>query len=82
MCNRTQCDAVIPFAQPIRGHDGQLMHDVLVPKNTTIIVGIRGANMNKAVWGPDASEWKPERWLNPLPETVTKAKMPGVYPNL
>ncbi|KAH9950796.1 hypothetical protein B0H21DRAFT_681895, partial [Amylocystis lapponica] len=27
-------------------------------------------------------EWKPERWLSPLPSTVTEARVPGVYSNL
>jgi hypothetical protein len=31
---------------------------------------------------PDAHEWKPERWLSPLPETITDSKVPGVYAHL
>jgi len=34
------------------------------------------------MWGPDVYEWKPERWLNPLPESVTNARIPGVYSHL
>ena len=34
------------------------------------------------MWGEDALEWKPERWLAPLPSTVADAKIPGVYSNL
>ncbi|TBU52591.1 hypothetical protein BD310DRAFT_831896 [Dichomitus squalens] len=32
--------------------------------------------------GDDAYEWKPERWLGPLPETVERAAIPGVYSHL
>ncbi len=47
-----------------------------------VLLDIIGANCNKAVWGDDADEWKPERWLAPLPDTVINAHMPGVYSHL
>ena len=58
------------------------MHEIFVPKDTHVFVSINSSNKNPAIWGPDAAEWKPERWLAPLPETVLDAKMPGVYSNL
>ncbi|KAH9923757.1 cytochrome P450 [Epithele typhae] len=39
-------------------------------------------NTNTALWGPDAREWKPERWLAPLPREVEEVRVPGVYSNL
>ncbi|KAJ3002739.1 hypothetical protein NUW54_g5682 [Trametes sanguinea] len=77
-----QRDMVLPLSQPIQGVDGTLMSNVPVPKGTVVQVGIMGSNMNKKLWGEDAYEWKPERWLSPLPETVTGAHIPGVYSNL
>ncbi|KAJ3478664.1 hypothetical protein NLI96_g9603 [Meripilus lineatus] len=44
--------------------------------------GILESNRNKAIWGEDALEWKPERWLSPLPGTIAEARIPGVYSNL
>jgi len=41
-----------------------------------------GSNHDPRVWGSDSYEWNPERWLEPLPEAVLKAKIPGVYSNL
>jgi len=79
---RTRQDVIMPLSAPIRGVDGTLIHEILVPKNTDIVIGILAANRNPALWGPDAAEWKPDRWLKPLPETVTNAHMPGVYSNL
>jgi len=53
-----------------------------VPKGTNVIVSILACNRNADVWGPDVYEWKPERWLKPLPYTVADAHVPGVYSNL
>lgn len=79
---RTRQDVVLPLSEPITGVDGSEMHEILIPKDTTVIVGILSSNRNKAVWGDDAGEWKPERWLAPLPGSVADAKIPGIYSNL
>ena len=50
-----------------------------MPKGTDVVVAIMGANKSKKIWGEDAEEWKPSRWLNPLPESIQKAHLPGVY---
>ena len=75
-------DATLPLSKPVRGVDGTMMSTIPVPKGTTIVVGVRGCNLNPDIWGPDAQEWKPDRWLSPLPESVKKAKIPGVYSNM
>ncbi|KAI4139368.1 MAG: hypothetical protein L6R39_006324 [Caloplaca ligustica] len=36
-----------------------------VPKGTTIIISATAVNHSKELWGPDAGEFKPERWLGP-----------------
>lgn len=75
-------DMVLPLSEPIRGVDGTWMKEVPIPKDTRIVISIRGCNRNKATWGEDALEWKPERWLSPLPDSVTNARIPGVYSNM
>ncbi|KAI0072596.1 cytochrome P450 [Panus rudis PR-1116 ss-1] len=75
-------DIVLPFSTPIRGEDGSMMTEVLVPKGTAVIVGLWASNINPALWGEDAEVYKPERWLQPLPETVTDAHIPGLYTHL
>ncbi|KAJ3488875.1 hypothetical protein NLI96_g2508 [Meripilus lineatus] len=75
-------DMVLPLANPIRGLNGKWISEIFVPKGTRIIVGIRACNRNKDLWGEDALEWKPERWLSPLPGSVTEARIPGVYSNM
>ena len=58
------------------------MHWVAVPEGTKVFVGIAAVNKDKSLWGEDALEWKPDRWLSPLPESVTQAHIPGVYSNM
>ncbi|KAL0061332.1 hypothetical protein AAF712_011849 [Marasmius tenuissimus] len=53
---------------------------VTVPVGTTLFVGIAGANRLESVWGPDAKEWKPERWLsNETTKTTDSTRLPGIY---
>ncbi|KAH9482227.1 Cytochrome P450 monooxygenase 91 [Psilocybe cubensis] len=78
----TRKDVVLSLSKPIKATTGEELTELLVPENTDIIIGIMACNRNPDLWGPDANEWKPERWLNPLPETVTQAHLPGIYSNL
>ncbi|PPQ86419.1 hypothetical protein CVT25_003541 [Psilocybe cyanescens] len=75
-------DVSLSLSNPIRGLDGCEIRNIAIPKNTVIIIGIGSCNRNPELWGPDVDEWKPERWLEPLPEAVTSAHLPGVYSNL
>ncbi|KAL1678913.1 cytochrome P450 [Schizophyllum commune] len=81
-CTRTVKDAVLPFGKPVVGVDGRELMEIYVPAGTPIIISIINANRSKDMWGADALEWKPERWLAPLPQSVADAHMPGVYSNL
>jgi len=58
------------------------MREVLVPKNTNVVVSIMNSNQDPEIWGDDALQWKPERWLSPLPQNVIDAEIPGVYSHL
>ncbi|KAL1728462.1 cytochrome P450 [Schizophyllum commune] len=82
LLRRVKKDVVLPFSKPIIGEDGREVSEVLVPAGTVVVIAIMNANRNKEIWGEDADEWKPERWLNPLPASVTDAHIPGVYGNL
>ncbi|CCL99751.1 uncharacterized protein FIBRA_01773 [Fibroporia radiculosa] len=75
-------DTVLPLSEPIVGTDGHLIKEIPIPKGTLFIVGIMGSNASKTLWGEDAREWKPERWLSPLPSTVTENPTPGIYSNM
>ncbi|KAI0775295.1 cytochrome P450 [Trametes elegans] len=75
-------DTIVPLSEPIRGVDGGTITEVAVPKGTFLILGLQACNTNKALWGEDAYEWKPERWLQPLPRAVEEARISGIYANL
>ncbi|KZW02812.1 cytochrome P450 [Exidia glandulosa HHB12029] len=72
-------DTVVPLMHPLTGRDGKTITELTVPAGTHIYLGILPTNIDYETWGPDAREWKPERWLNQLPKTVGDAHIPGVY---
>ncbi|KAL5482360.1 hypothetical protein ACEPAI_8954 [Sanghuangporus weigelae] len=83
LARTTRKDVIMPLAWPILGADGKTeITEIPVKRNTNIYISIYGANRSKKIWGEDAEEWKPERWLNPLPESVSKAHLPGVYSSM
>ncbi|KAI0333101.1 cytochrome P450 [Cubamyces sp. BRFM 1775] len=75
-------DAVLPLSAPVRSIDGSSIESIPVRKGTRILVDIEASNCNKEIWGEDTDEWKPERWLKPLPSTLEEAHIPGVYSHL
>ena len=78
--NSTNKDTVLPLHWPIKCTDGKKeVKEIYLKKGTTVHINILGANLSKAIWGEDAEEWKPERWLKPLPKSVEECHAPGVY---
>jgi len=75
-------DIILPLGVPIKGKNGKEINAIPIPKGTDVIGSIIGSNRNPQFWGPDVDEWKPERWSNPLPESVINARVPGVYSHL
>ncbi|EGO03006.1 hypothetical protein SERLA73DRAFT_84927 [Serpula lacrymans var. lacrymans S7.3] len=78
----TRKDVILPFSAPVRGADGKAIHEILIPNNTNVLVSILSSNRNPELWGEDALEWKPERWLSPLPQKLMEAQIPGVYSHM
>lgn len=79
---RTRQDIIMPLSKPLRGLNGEEINEILVPNNTNLFISIIEANRNPDIWGPDALEWIPERWLSPLPSSVSDAHVPGIYSHL
>ncbi len=72
---------MLPLGTPIQGTDGRTITELVVPAHTMVWVNILGLNRDKEIWGPDAHEWKPERWLGQLPASVADAHIPNVFAN-
>ncbi|KAJ3560047.1 hypothetical protein NP233_g11086 [Leucocoprinus birnbaumii] len=77
-----QKDMILPLSKPIRDANGRELAEIFIPKGTDIVVSIVGSNCNPELWGADAHEWKPDRWLDSLPRTLEEAHMPGIYSHL
>ncbi|KAL4062012.1 cytochrome P450 [Scleroderma citrinum] len=72
-------DDLIPLSRPITSESGKQINEVLVPKGTRIVVSIAAYNRNPDLWGEDAHEFNPDRWLR---DTVKEGATVGVYANL
>ncbi|KAL4249906.1 hypothetical protein ABKN59_001980 [Abortiporus biennis] len=75
-------DTVMPLSEPVIDIYGQPLSQIPIPKETKVFLGVHASNRNPVLWGDDASEWKPERWLSPLPKKLTDSRLPGVYSHL
>ena len=75
-------DTLLPLSRPVRGYDDRELWGIPLAKGTMVVADFQAANVSKKLWGEDAEEWKPERWLAPLPREVEEARMPGVYAHL
>ncbi|KAI0048972.1 cytochrome P450 [Auriscalpium vulgare] len=71
----------LPLSVPITTTYGELLSSIIIPKDTDVDINILGINRDPTIWGSDASEWKPERWLADLPGSVEAARIPGIYSN-
>jgi hypothetical protein len=74
-------DTVLPLRTPIYGTDGTQIHELPLRKGQDVWVAISTLNRSKTIWGLDADQWVPDRFMRPLPESVAEASVPGVYSN-
>ncbi|KAL2127162.1 hypothetical protein VTI74DRAFT_11221 [Chaetomium olivicolor] len=54
-----------------------MLKDVMIPKGITLHLSIRSFNHDPVNWGPDAREFKPERWLRRDEATGELAYVPN-----
>ncbi|KAK0538752.1 hypothetical protein OC835_001343 [Tilletia horrida] len=66
-------DVILPLAQAVPGTGGRKW--LVVPRGQNIVIGLAALNRSKEIWGEDADEFKPERWLN-VPDSHTDAHLP------
>ncbi|CCM04147.1 uncharacterized protein FIBRA_06309 [Fibroporia radiculosa] len=73
-------DNVIPLATPFVDVNGQVQDVIRIHKGCVILIPILAINKSKELWGEDADEFKPERWITGVPEAVQH--IPGVWGNM
>ncbi|GLB43769.1 putative cytochrome P450 [Lyophyllum shimeji] len=78
----TATDAVLPLSRPIVGVDGKELHEIVIPAHTPIYSSVLSANRDPAIWGADTYQWKPQRWIDGLPQAVKEAAIPAIYSHL
>ncbi|CAE6364065.1 unnamed protein product [Rhizoctonia solani] len=73
-------DWTLPLHYPARSKHGvTAIMSIHVPKGTTLHVSLGSANRDERTWGGDARAFRPDRWFEPLPTSVTDSRMPGIY---
>ncbi|KAA1475229.1 cytochrome P450 [Dentipellis sp. KUC8613] len=58
-------DDIIPLSVPIHTDDGRTISHLSVKAGQVFHIPFTAMQVNTEVWGPDAFEFKPERWLTP-----------------
>ncbi|KAG8743101.1 hypothetical protein FRC10_000401 [Ceratobasidium sp. 414] len=69
-------DVHIPVSKSFKDRHGVEQTHIAVRKGDTIFLPVQAMNRNKAIWGDDAKEFRPERW-DDLSEAAKD--VPGVW---
>ncbi|KAJ3508491.1 hypothetical protein NLJ89_g5720 [Agrocybe chaxingu] len=73
-------DTVIPVSEPITTRSGQQITQIPVKKGQYVQIAISSYHRLPSLWGPDAEEFNPMRWLDGRTKLGDKAL--GPYANL
>lgn len=65
---------MIPLSNPITTASGEKVDHITLARGSSVVVPIRAINRSEEIWGPDAKEFKPERWLDNEAGLTGKAK--------
>ncbi|KAF7372983.1 Cytochrome P450 [Mycena sanguinolenta] len=72
-------DTVLQLSQPITSTTGEQLSSVAIKKGQFIFSALWSYNRLTTIWGPDAHEFKPSRWLEGTPY---RGQAMGPYSNL
>ncbi|KAI9449717.1 cytochrome P450 [Lactarius psammicola] len=75
-------DDILPLAFPITTKSGEQIASIPIKKGTQIDISTAVYNRLPDVWGKDADEWNPERFLDPQREFKEASSNIGVFGNL
>ncbi|KAF7303889.1 Cytochrome P450 [Mycena indigotica] len=73
-------DCVLPLSQPIISTTGQEITHIPIQKGQYVYIAIGSYHRLSSIWGEDANEFKPSRWLQP--EQPCKGTALGPYASL
>ncbi|OSD01175.1 PAH-inducible cytochrome P450 monooxygenase PC-PAH 1 [Trametes coccinea BRFM310] len=57
-------DDVVPLATPVKTTTGEVVDEIPIPKGTSCFISIWGYNRLPQIWGSDADEFNPVRWID------------------
>ncbi|KAK7051784.1 cytochrome P450 [Favolaschia claudopus] len=72
-------DDVVPLAKPFTDTQGNVHETLRVKKGQAVMIPIMALNHDKEIWGPDAAEFKPERWEQ---EKAISNSIPGIWSHI
>lgn len=72
-------DDIIPVAKSVTGESGNLITELHIKKGQNITASVCGYNRLPIIWGEDAEEWNPTRFLANKQDRGTSA---GLWDNL
>jgi len=76
-------DNVIPLSKPLKVADGKEVNSIPVTAGQRVMLSFDGFNRSEVVWGPDANDFRPERWLvNDMAKAPSEDQCGGPYGNL
>ncbi|KZT54812.1 cytochrome P450 [Calocera cornea HHB12733] len=79
---RAAADDLIPLSTPIQTETGTVDR-IPIRAGQCVLGSIDGLNKSEEVWGPDATEFLPDRWLGRETKQIDPSKQTGgIYANL
>ncbi|KAI0087586.1 PAH-inducible cytochrome P450 monooxygenase PC-PAH 1 [Irpex rosettiformis] len=72
-------DDIIPLSEPLVTATGENIEEIPIAKGQEFLISVCAYNRIKGIWGEDANEFNPQRFINGEVENTIKL---GVYGNL
>ncbi|KAJ7266345.1 cytochrome P450, partial [Mycena rebaudengoi] len=72
-------DTILPLSQDIQTTSGEKISGIPIRKGQLVMLGLASYQRLESLWGSDAAEFKPSRWID---GTTYKGTVLGPYANL